>query len=151
MGGAAPAAAGGYGDVFTPVGNKDDLGRDAFLKILLAQLQNQNPMEPMKDTEFIAQLAQFSTLEQITGVKEELMGLRQDMWVALEYIGGNFSHGNAQNAQTLNLMDKWIRAEVDGEEISGIVHAIKGFNGTPVLMVEDFEVKLGDVIEVRTP
>ena len=41
------------------------LGRDDFLQILVAQLSNQNPMEPTSDTEFIAQLAQFSMLEQM--------------------------------------------------------------------------------------
>lgn len=41
------------------------LDQDAFLKILTAQLSNQNPMEPTSDTEFIAQLAQFSMLEQL--------------------------------------------------------------------------------------
>ncbi len=46
-----------------PVDNS--LGKDAFLRILAAQLSNQDPMEPASDTEFIAQLAQFSALEQM--------------------------------------------------------------------------------------
>lgn len=44
---------------------KNSLDKDAFLKILVAQLSNQDPMNPMEDKDFIAQLAQFSVLEEI--------------------------------------------------------------------------------------
>ncbi|WP_153731283.1 flagellar hook assembly protein FlgD [Sporosarcina obsidiansis] len=42
----------------------DTMGKDAFMKILITQLTNQDPTNPMKDTEFMAQMAQFSALEQ---------------------------------------------------------------------------------------
>jgi len=43
----------------------NELDREAFLKLLIVQLRNQDPLEPMEDKEFIAQLAQFSNLEQM--------------------------------------------------------------------------------------
>ena len=58
----------------TPVkqtGNSS-LGKDDFLKILVTQLQNQDPMNPMEDKDFIAQMAQFSSLEQMTNMSTSL-------------------------------------------------------------------------------
>ena len=45
---------------------KNELGKDAFLQLLVTQLKNQNPLDPQDNSEFVAQLAQFSSLEGIT-------------------------------------------------------------------------------------
>lgn len=50
----------------------NDLGRDSFLKLLVAQLQNQDPLNPQDNHEFVAQLAQFSSLEQTVGINDRL-------------------------------------------------------------------------------
>lgn len=58
-----------------PKEQTDLFSSDGFLKILSSQIKSQNPLEPMKDTEFIAQMAQFSQLEQITSVAKDMKAL----------------------------------------------------------------------------
>ena len=55
-----------------------DLDRQAFLKLFTTQLQNQNPLEPVKNEAFIAQLAQFSTLEATSSMSDSLSNFVAD-------------------------------------------------------------------------
>ena len=56
---------------------KDGLGRDAFLQLLVTQLKHQDPMKPKEDGEFLAQLAQFSSLEKLTSIEASVNTLGQ--------------------------------------------------------------------------
>jgi flagellar basal-body rod modification protein FlgD len=51
------------------------LDREAFLRLLIAQLENQDPLQPQDGAEFVAQLAQFSSLEQVIGINDRLDAL----------------------------------------------------------------------------
>jgi flagellar basal-body rod modification protein FlgD len=65
------------------------LGADDFMKILMTQLTAQDPMNPMKDTEFIAQMANFSSLEQMRGLSKSFTAYSssQQMATAPLYLG----------------------------------------------------------------
>lgn len=68
------------------------LGMDAFLQLLVTQLQYQDPLSPMDDKEFVAELAQFSSLEQLTEINSGIDGLskltqEQQMIGAVNFIG----------------------------------------------------------------
>lgn len=63
-----------------------DLGKDDFLKLLITQLSNQDPTSPMENTEFIAQMAQFSSLEQMTNMNQEFAKMNS-MLVSSQAVG----------------------------------------------------------------
>jgi flagellar basal-body rod modification protein FlgD len=82
----------------------NSLGQEDFLKLLIAQLENQDPMEPAKDTEFVAQMATFSSLEQLITANDNLEGLA-------------LGQANLINSQALTLIGKEALVEA-GDEIS---------------------------------
>ncbi len=87
-----------------------DLGKDDFLKILLTQLSHQDPTQPLEDKEFIAQMAQFSTLEQITNLSTEMTRIAQHF----------------QKNEAISLLGKIVEI-VSGENVvKGKVEKIKG-------------------------
>jgi len=91
---------------------KQDLDKDDFLKILITQLQHQDPTSPMQDKEFIAQMAQFSSLEQMTNMSagfQRLTGLLASS-EATGYLGKNVEIRDGENLVT-GLVDKIVRGD----------------------------------------
>ncbi len=60
----------------SPLGAGKGMGRDDFLKLLIAQLQNQDPLHPLDNQEFAAQLATFNSLDQLIGINQKLDGMQ---------------------------------------------------------------------------
>lgn len=72
--------------------SSSNLDKDDFLKLLVTQLQYQDPLNPMDDKEFVSQMAQFSSLEQLTNLNDSMEKMadvtsRQDLYGAVNYIG----------------------------------------------------------------
>ena len=66
----------------------DTLGKDAFLKLLIAELSNQDPLNPMEDREFVSQMATFSSLEQMQNMNSTLETMAEsNKFSAVQYIG----------------------------------------------------------------
>jgi flagellar basal-body rod modification protein FlgD len=86
------------------------LGKDDFMTLLIAELQNQDPLDPASNTEFVAQLAQFSSLEQMTSMNETLG----------ETLESNKSMAQSvSNAMIVNYFGKSVTAESDAFSYDG--------------------------------
>lgn len=97
--------------------SKSQLGKDEFMEILVAQLKNQDPLSPMEDKDFIAQMAQFSTLEQMQELNSKTLF-----------------------AQATSLIGKDIYSTISGDngiiqEVFGKVTSAQTINGIPYLEV----------------
>ena len=62
-----------------PVAGKQIADKDTFLQLLVAQIRNQDPLNPSDGLQFVSQLSQFSELEQVMEIRQEIQGLRQDL------------------------------------------------------------------------
>jgi flagellar basal-body rod modification protein FlgD len=59
-------------------GNTALANKETFLQLLVAQIKNQDPLQPMDGVQFLSQLAQFSELEQLIGIRQQLTGLQAE-------------------------------------------------------------------------
>ena len=97
------------GEEDTSRGDKDTLGQSDFLKLMTTQLQNQDPFAPMENAEFIAQMAQFSTVTGITDMGTELKGIAEQL--------GEFKIATAANllGNSVMIPGNYARPDDNGE------------------------------------
>jgi len=94
-------------------GNKvkqKEMGKDDFMKILITQLSHQDPTKPMEDKEFIAQMAQFSSLEQMTNMNKQFTAMAEKL----------------NSSQAVNVLGKNVELLSGGTTIKGAVDAVTG-------------------------
>jgi flagellar basal-body rod modification protein FlgD len=110
-----------------------NMGKDDFLKLMVAQLKYQNPMEPSKDLDFIAQTAQFSSLEQMTNLNTKV----------IELISSNKQlYANTMIGRQITWTDE------DDNIKSGIVSKVDLNDGEPVLIANNEKVSLDWIVNV---
>lgn len=109
-----------------PPSLSSQLGEDAFLKLLTTQLQNQNPLQPMDDTQSIAQLAQFSSVQATTQLKDSFASFQSNFSV-MQSAG---LIGKAVSAQSTD-------ASGNTATVAGTVKTISVVNGLPEFTLVD--------------
>lgn len=109
-----------------------ELGKDDFLKLLITQLSHQDPTQPLQDREFVAQMAQFSTLEQMTNMNGELSKVL----------------GLLARSQAVNLLGKTVEILQGQSSVTGRVEAISG-SQYPQVLVDGRYYDVSEVVSVK--
>jgi len=117
-------------------GAEDVLGKDAFLRLLTTQLRYQDPLKPVEDQDFIAQMAQFTALEQMQNLTRQFELFIQEQ------------QATNRMAQAMSLLGR--NVEVQGEigTYVGAVEAVRMLDGVPHLVVGGILFGLDDVVKV---
>lgn len=129
----------------------DILGKEDFLKMLTAQMQYQNPLDPMNDQEFIGQMTQFSSLEQLQNLNETMTGNAQWNMLLSQTINNTMATSligktvTAESSVTTVGSDSNspIRFKSDGFALSGVV-TIRDAEGTAVRTLTLSQLQAGD-------
>jgi len=113
---------------------KKQLGQDDFFQLLVTQLKHQDPMNPVADTEFIAQMAQFTSLEQTKGMRDDLGEMRRQ----------------TQFQQAIGLIGKDVTLQPDDATVvKGKVTGLEIKEGVPGIIVNGKLYELEDVLNVQ--
>lgn len=117
--------------------NRDIVGKDDFLKLLITQLRYQDPLNPIDDREFVAQMAQFSSLEQMQNMNKLL-----EVFTGTQQVISMF-------AQATNLIGCKVKVDNgEGEAKEGMVEAVRFSQQGPVIIVDGKDYSLADLLEV---
>lgn len=114
-----------------PQTNPSDLGKDQFIQLLVTQLQNQDPLSPTEDKEFIGQMAQFSALEQMQSLNENFNLMKGSSLIGKEVKG--------------ILTDAMTREQ---KMVEGLVTGVKISNGSVLAIVNGSELPVENVSEI---
>jgi len=115
--------------------------KDAFMKMLVAQMQNQDPMSPQDNQAMVAQLAQFSSLEQMQNLNQNILGLA--VLQQTNAVMSQLTQSSALIGQNVTYIDP-----TTNESRTGVVTKVKLLEGVATLEIDGQDVPLGNVTEI---
>ena len=124
------------------VNKPKELGKDDFLKLLVTQVRYQDPLKPTEDKEFIAQLAQFSSLEQMQNLNTSFSSLAnmQNSLFTASVMG-----------QAVSLIGRQVEGVENEQTFSGLVNGMKIVDGVPKILVDGQEVNISSISKITIP
>lgn len=129
--------------------NSNELGKDAFLKLMMAQMQNQDPLSPMDNTQMVAQMAQFTSVEQLTNISEQLEKMGESLGNASGLIGKEVTWVSETRTGNYDVATR--KPEIIQTRDSGIVDSIVVRSGIYYVKVGDKEMELSQIEQVTVP
>jgi flagellar basal-body rod modification protein FlgD len=110
----------------TVSGTQQTLTQNDFLQLLVSQMENQDPLDPQSDTQMAAQMAQFTSLQQTTGMSSSLAMMQAD-----------------------SLVGSTVNVQVDSKtSASGVVSGVALVNGTPEVVVNGTDYTISQVTSI---
>ena len=123
------------------MGSNSTLLKDDFLKLLIVQLKNQDPLSPVDDSQFLSQLAQFSSLEQMGNIAQSVEELNKNMtWLSSQSL---LTQGAAMIGKEGVGIDK------NGQQVSGLISSVKWNGDTLQVAIGDELIDMENIIEIR--
>ena len=118
----------------------NDLDKNAFLKLLITQLENQDPTDPQDNSEFVAQMAQFSSLEQMTNINESLGQINtlvsnMDTSVLVGQLSGMIGKG-VDWEMSIESADENGKPVVNTQTMSGVITGVTMADGVTKIIVQ---------------
>ena len=116
-------------------GKNAELGKDQFLKLFVAQLQHQDPMNPMQDQDFMGQMASFSTLEQVTNMAKanEVMAKNLSLSQSVGLLGRTVTWTDAAKATHTGVVEN-VNQTKDGKTVL-TVNGTEGVDPTTITQI----------------
>jgi len=129
------------------------MGKDQFLELLVTQLKYQDPLDPMDNTEFVAQLATFSSLEQMSNLNTSMDTLCANLNT---YMANNYTLQETntmvgmigQQISYINPDSTDADGNLTGEVLTGTIESVVFSNGTPYYVVNDQKVGIDYVTQI---
>ena len=136
-----------------PSNPKSALGKDQFLQMLVAQMKNQDPLSPMDGQQMAAQLAQFSSVEQLVTLNETMANQAAGQTALLDSLGGSLTLGaigKSVEVDSSQATDANGNPAPPNTVLRGTVDGVRFTTDGPMLTMGQYEFPFGAILQIKS-